>query len=423
MHFPNPHLDRRTILKGSGVALSLPFLEAMQPLRAADNKEVPRRMVAINTNLGIMAEHFFPEKSGTDYALSPYLDNLASHRDKFTVFSGVSHPGVTGGHSAEVSYLTAAQHPGTASFRNSISLDQYAAQHMGERTRVSALPLNVSKKGNQSLSFTNSGVMLPAENNPASVFQALFVAGNKQDKERKIHELRVGRSILDTVAQRAATLQKKLGKADRERIDQYFTSVREVERRLEIAEEWEQKPKPNVDVPSPKDSEYLLEKIAAMYDLIRLALETDSTRLITLLIKLDGFSAHIPGVSTEAHNLSHHVSRPDKKKELKNLETAEFKELARLLDGLANVKEGNDNLLDRTMLLYGSNLGNGNNHDTKNLPMLLAGGGFKHGQHLAFDTKKNYPLPNLFVSMLQRMGLETDSFASSTGTMSGLSMA
>ena len=206
MYIPPKRLDRRTFLKGSGVALGLPFLEAMQPLHAKGKPGGPKRMVAINTNLGIMAEHFFPGQVGKDYTLSPYLETLAAHKKQFSVFSGVSHPGVTGGHSAEVSYLTAAPHPGTASFRNSISLDQYAAQHIGERTRLSTLSLNVSKKGNQSLSFTNSGVMLPAENNPASVFKALFVAGNEGEIERKIHGLRVGRSILDTVAQRASAL-------------------------------------------------------------------------------------------------------------------------------------------------------------------------------------------------------------------------
>jgi hypothetical protein len=423
MNILHKPLPRRTILKSSGVALGLPFLEAMHPLHAQAPQDIPRRMVAINTNLGIMSEHFFPSQAGKGYQLSTYLESMSRHRDDFTVFSGVSHPGVTGGHSAEVSYLTAAQHPGTASFRNSISLDQYAAQYMGDRTRVPALALNVSKKGNQSLSFTNSGVMLPAENNPVAVYRALFVKGSEKDIERKMHEIRLGRSILDVVANRASELKKKLGKADKERMDQYFTSVREVERRLEAAGEWEQKPKPKVDAPPPKDSEYLLEKIASMYSLIQLALETDSTRLVTLLIKLDGFSAHIPGVSTEAHNLSHHVSRPEKKKELKNLETAEFKELALLLDGLSSIKEGGESLLDRTMVLYGSNLGNGNNHDTKNLPILLAGGGFKHGNHLAFDPKDNHPLPNLFVSMLQRMGVETGSFASSTGTMKGMEFA
>jgi len=422
MTFFNRSLDRRTFLRASGVALSLPLLDAMRPALAAE-AETPRRMVAINTNLGILGEHFYPQQAGRGYELTPYLETLADFRDDFTVVSGCSHPEVTGGHSAEVSYLTAAPHPGTASFRNSISLDQFAADHIGQQTRVSTLPLVVAKKGNQSLSFTSSGVMLPAENSPAAVFEALFVAGNPQEKERQIQELRVGRSILDTVADRAETLKKRLGPADRRRLDQYFNSVREVERRLQIAEEWQHKPKPEVDKPPPQDGEYLPEKLSAMYDLIRLALETDSTRLITLLIRLDGFSAHIPGVSTESHNLSHHVGRQDKLKQLKNLELAEFRELARLLKGLAEAAEDGQSLLDRTMLLYGSNLGNGNNHDTKNMPILLAGGGFKHGQHLAFDRKDNYPLPKLFVSMLQQLGIETDQFAGASGTMTGLDPA
>jgi hypothetical protein len=241
--------------------------------------------------------------------------------------------------------------------------------------------------------------------------------------EKQVEQLRTGRSILDAVAERAAALQKQLGSADRAQLDQYFTAVREVERRLVIAEEWERKPKPKVDAPAPKDGEYLLDKLGAMYDLAHLAFTTDSTRLITLFIKLDGFSEHIPGVGTEAHNLSHHVGREDSLKQLMNLELAEFQQLKSLLTKLQASKEDSSTLLDRTQVLYGSNLGNGNNHDTKNLPILLAGGGFKHGQHLAFDKTNNEPLPNLFVSMLQRLGIETDKFASSKGTMKGPELA
>ena len=385
--------------------------------------EPPRRLFAICTNLGLLERHFFPATAGRDYALTPYLDTLKDFRGQFTVFSGTSHPDVTGGHSAEASFLTAAPHPGSASFRNTVSLDQFAAERIGHLTRVSALPLVVAKSGNQSLSFTSSGVMLPAERSPAQVFAALFVAGDAAAVERQVEQLRTGRSILDAVAERAAALQKQLGSADRERLDQYFTSVREVERRLVIAEEWERKPKPKVDAPAPRDGEYLLEKLAAMYDLAHLAIATDSTRLITLMIRLDGFGEHIPGVSGESHNLSHHVGREDKLEQLKSLELAELKQLAGLLAKLNAAKEDGATLLDRTQILYGSNLGNGNNHDNHNLPVLLAGGGFKHGQHLAFDKTNNYPLPNLYVSMLQRLGIETDKFATSTGAMRGLEMA
>ncbi len=421
-HIATPAMNRRTFLRASGAALALPFLDAMRPI-FGKSAEAPRRMISICTNLGVLERHFFPAETGRGYALTPYLEAMKDFREHFTVVSGSSHGEVTGGHSAEATFLTAAPHPGTASFRNSISLDQFAAERIGHLTRVSALPLVVSKSGNQSLSFTSSGVMLPAERSPAQVFKALFVAGDAASVQKQVEQLRTGRSILDTVANRAAALQKQLGSADRERLDQYFTSVREVERRLLIAEEWEGKPKPRLDVPAPKDGEYLLEKLGAMYDLAHLAFATDSTRLITLLIKLDGFSEHIPGVSSESHNLSHHVGREDKLAQLKNLELAEFRHLAALLAKLKSINEGDATLLDRTQVLYGSNLGNGNNHDTKNLPILLAGGGYKHGQHLAFDRKNNYPLPNLFVTMLNRLGVEASKFASSTGTMRGLDTA
>ena len=409
------NLTRRSFLRASGAMMALPFLEALGEAPSA-----PRRILSICTNLGVLERHFFPEQAGRDYSLTPYLEALKDHRDQFTVFSGTSHPDVTGGHSAEVSYLSAAPQPGTASFRNSISLDQFAAEQIGHLTRVSALPLVVSKSGNQSLSFTSSGVMLPAERSPAQVFKALFVAGNAQEVERQVANLRIGRSILDAVADRATSLQKKLGPADRDRLEQYFTSVREVEKRLLISEEWERKPRPRIDVPPPKDGEYLLEKLGSMYDLAHLAFATDSTRLITLMIQLQFFSENIPGVNSETHNLSHHAGREDKLGELKNLELAEFRELNNLLSKLRASKEGGGTLLDHTQVLYGSNLSNGNNHDNKNLPILLAGGGWNHGQHLAFDKKNNYPLANLFVSMLQRQGIKTDKFASSTGTMKGL---
>ena len=421
-HIALPALNRRTFLRASGAALALPLLDAMRPA-FGQTVEAPRRMLAICTNLGVLERHFYPAETGRDYALTPYLEAMKDFREQFTIVSGSSHPDVTGGHSAEASFLTAAPHPGTASFRNSISLDQFAAERIGHLTRVSTLPLVVSRAGNQSLSFTSSGVMLPAERSPAQVFKALFVAGDAAAVQKQVEQLRTGRSILDTVADRAAALQKQLGSADRERLDQYFTSVREVERRLLIAEEWERKAKPKVDAPVPTDGDYLLEKLGAMYDLAHLALATDSTRLITLFIKLDGFSSHIPGVSSESHNLSHHVGREDKLRELKNLELAEFQQLNALLTRLRSTEEGGSTLLDRTQVLYGSNLGNGNNHDTKNLPILLAGGGYQHGQHLAFDKTSNEPLPNLFVTMLQRLGIETDKFASSKGTLKGLEMA
>lgn len=420
--FHNQSLDRRTMIRGAGVAIMLPLLDAMRPAigSVTDKPAKPKRMLCINTNLGILDEHFYPKSQGRDFEITPYLEPLAALRDRITIVQGASHPQVSGGHSAEVSYLTAAPHCGTASFRNAISLDQYAAQQIGHLTRIPTLPLVVSKQGNQSLSFTSSGVMVPAERNPAEVFAMMFAQGDAKAVKQRVHDLKLGRSILDTVAARAKTLQREVGPADSLRIDQYFESVREAERRLVAAEQWEQTPKPITDQAAPAENGYLLDRLDSMNRLILLALQSDSTRLISMLVKCDGFSDHIPGVKTEAHNLSHHVGRKDKLVELKNFQIAQFQSLAKLLNDLNSVSEDGESLLDRTQILYGSNLGNANNHDTRNLPTLLIGGGFGHAGHITFDRNNNRPLADLYVSMLQRLGLETDRFASGTTTLPGL---
>jgi hypothetical protein len=244
-----------------------------------------------------------------------------------------------------------------------------------------------------------------------------------------MRKLELGQSILDAVAGQAQDLQRTVGPRDRDRLDQYFTSVRDLEQRMQMSREWERKPKPRVSAAVPLDPaspKAYMDKVKLMYDMARLAFETDSTRLVTLLLD----SVNSPAIefgdvktSDGYHNLSHHGKSAAKLSQLKTIDEWHMKLLAELFTGLKNVKEGGDTLFDRTMVLYGSNLGNANTHVTTNLPTLFAGGGFKHGQHLAFDTDHNYPLPNLFVSMLQRMGLETDKFASATGTMRGLDLA
>lgn len=415
-------MDRRTFLRGTGAALALPWLESVAGARTG---ELPRRMVAIETNQGILPQEFFPKEEGRGYALTPYLEILKEFRNDFTVFSGVSHPQVDGFHQAEKSFLTAAPHPGSASFRNTVSLDQVAAETIGDRTRFASLPLVVSTERGRGLSYTRSGVLIPPEHSAAKLYERLFVQGSPQEIERTIEDLRLGRSLLDSVGDRGKELTGRLPARDRDRMDQYTTSIRELEERLKKAEAWERKPKPKVKSPRPaenQDGGDLAGRTRLMFDLIRLALETDSTRLITVFIATEGIVARIPGVTHETHSLTHHGGRPEALAELKKIEEIQFLALAGLLRGLRDSKEGGESLLDRTMVLYGTCMGNANSHANNNLPVLLAGGGFKHGQHLAFDRQKNYPLPNLFVSMLQRLGVEADRFASSTGTMRGLEM-
>ena len=414
-------MDRRTFLRGAGAALALPTLD----LFARERADVPRRMVAIQTNQGILPQEFFPAAAGRDYALTPYLEILKDYRSDFTVFSGVSHPQVDGFHQAEKSFLTAAPHPGSGAFRNTVSLDQLAAESIGDRTRYPALTLTIGHDSSRSLSFTRGGSLIPAEDKPARLYKKLFVQGTPEEIERAVEDLRVGRSLLDAVGDRAKDLNGKLGARDRERMDQYFTSVRDLEERFKKMEAWERRPKPKVTAkvpPENSDGADLAGRSRLMYDMIRLALETDSTRLVTVFIATEGSVPRIPGVKNEVHSLTHHGNRPEALAELKKIEEVQFKALAGLLGGLRESKEDGATLLDRTMVLYGTCMGNANSHANNNLPILLAGGGFKHGQHLAFDRQKNYPLPNLFVSMLQRLGLEVDRFATSTGTMKGLEM-
>jgi hypothetical protein len=433
-----PALSRRKFLRGAGILLSLPMLEAMRPVFAGIGKAAagttpgskPRRMLGICNNLGLLPEHFFPKDVGRDYVLSPYLEVLKDHREDFTVFSGVWHPDVDGGHPADNCFLTAAPHPGSAGFRNTISLDQYVSEYIGHLTRFPSLTLGVNVlQGQRSLSWTGSGVLIPCEEKAAEVFARMFLQGTKAETDAQIHKLEMGRSILDAVAGQAKHLQSTVGAKDRDRLDQYFTSVRDLEQRMQMSREWENKPKPKVTAPMPLDPaspKAYMDKVKLMYDMARLAFETDSTRSISLLLdSVNSPAIEFGGVKTSDgyHNLSHHGKSKEKLAQLKTIDECHMQLLAELFSELKAVKEDGEPLLDRTMILYGSNLGNANTHVTSNLPVIFAGGGFRHGQHLGFNTEHNYPLPNLFVSMLQRLGLETDRFASATGTMRGLELA
>ncbi len=428
--------SRRRLLRAAGVTLALPWLESLGPVQgrsvnstATSLDSKPRRIVGICDNIGVLPQNFFPEETGRDYQLSPYLKILEQHRHDFTVFTGVSHPDVDAGHPADVCFLSAAPHPGSSGFRNSISLDQYAAERVGHLTRFPSLTLGVNvKEGVRSLSITRSGAMIPCENKASELFRKLFVQGSPEQISQQLVKLQRGESILDAIAGQAQSLDRISNIRDRDRIDQYFTSVRDLENRMLMSRAWEDIPRPHVNQSQPVDPprrEDYMTSVKLMYDMTRLALETDSTRCISLM--LDSMSS--PAIEfgdkkfTDSYHYMSHHGRSEKKLELLQAsDEMHMRLLNDLLSGLKSVNEGEETLLDRTMLVYGSNMNSANTHATTNLPILFAGGGFRHGQHLKFDTDHNYPLPNLFVSMLQRMGIETDKFASATGTMRGLEM-
>tara|TARA_R110002095_G_scaffold42912_5_gene39127 strand:- start:1861 stop:3177 length:1317 start_codon:yes stop_codon:yes gene_type:complete len=423
-------LSRRRFLRGAGVTLALPLLECMtlKSNAASSDKHPPRRMLLISNNLGILPKPFFPQTAGAKYQLSPYLQELKEFSHDFTVFSGLSHPSCEGGHSTENCFLTGARHPTSSGFRNTISLDQFAAEQLGRQTRFGTLNFGVNiDKANRSLSWTRDGILLPTEDSPASIFKKLFIQGSESRIEQRLHQLKRRGSILDAVAESTQQLNRNLGRNDRARLDQYFTSIRELEQRLVTAGEWEQSPKPKTDREIPQDivdRALLFEKFEQMLTMATLALQSDSTRIVTLMV--DAFATPVFQLqdkeksSTGYHSLSHHGMRADHLAQLEKADRRQMSLLRQSLQILSNVPDESSRLLDSTMVLYGSNMGDANTHDNTNLPILLAGGGFRHGQHLAFNRESNAPLCNLYVSMLQRLGIEADRFGSSTGTLTGL---
>ncbi|MCA9049059.1 MAG: DUF1552 domain-containing protein [Planctomycetaceae bacterium] len=409
---------RRAVLRGSGAAaISLPWLEAMGTLRTNDrSEEIPRRFVAVCASLGFHCPNLFPQTEGADYETTPYLEPLTDFRDDMTVISGLSHPNQQGnnGHASELTWLTSAPRPGLAGFRNTVSLDQLIADRIGHETRFPSLVLSTSGR---SMSWTGTGVEIPGETSPARLFKALFTEGTEQEVASELKQLQRGRSVLDTVAEQARRLNGELGQRDRDKLEEYLTAVRDLEQRLQQSQGWATKPKPKVDVDAPKDIAERNDAIGRqrlLYDMAALALQTDSTRTITF--QLSGMNAVpvIPGVSNDWHNLSHHGKDPAKIEELAIIEKAEFTAFASFLRQLKAAQEGSGSLLDQTTVLFGSNLGNASAHDWHNLPIIVAGGGYRHGSYVAHDAADNTPLANMFVDIAQRMGIETDRFGSST---------
>ncbi|QDT36403.1 DUF1552 domain-containing protein [Stratiformator vulcanicus] len=411
---------RRQFLKAAGVCMALPTLESMS-LGAGTSSQPKRRMVAINFGLGLHGPHLFPQAAGRSFEETPYLKVLSEFRDQYTIFSGTSHPQTGGGHLSDKAFLTAAPNPGSASFKNSISIDQLAAESIGDQTRFGSLVLGMS--GNRGLSSSRNGVAIPAMTRASSVFDKMFIESKPSQKAQVLQQIQDGQSIMDFVLGQASSMQRRVSRLDRQKLDEYFTAVRAAEQRLQKAEAWEQRPKPDVDVKPPRDvadRRDIVARASLMYDMMHLALQTDSTRLITFFEEGMNAVPVIDGVVHDYHNLSHHAKDAAKIAELKVIEETQLTMVAEFLKKLKDTTEDGHSLLDVTQVLIGSNLGNASSHDSKNLPIILAGGSYRHGQHLAFDRSDNYPLPNLYVTMLQQLGLELDTFASSTGTMSGL---
>lgn len=412
-------LNRRTFLRAAGVSIGLPLLDAMLPVGLGAEKKAAamraKRMVLIGRPLGLHTAYLFPEKAGKDYEVTRYLKPLQEFRDRFTVFSGMSHRGYNVGHGSEAGLLTGVGPEGMrpGDLRNTISLDQEVAARLGGETRFASLQL-----GGGDLSWNRKGVKVPSESQATRAFKALFIDGTPAEVAREVERIQTGQSILDGVREQAKSLAANLGPADRERLDLLLTSIREAEQRLQQDQAWVKKPKPKVTAKPPTDDHTndgkMLDRERQWFDIAHLALQTDSTRSMTLYLWSHTERLDLPGLAVSHHDASHHGQDDSKIKQLALVEDAEMKLFAEFLGKMQKTEEAGASLLDQTVVFHASNLGNASAHTNDNLPILLAGGGFKHAGHVAFDRKSNEPLSNLFVRMLQQMGLETDKFGSST---------
>jgi len=424
---PLAPLSRRTFLRAGGVCIGLPLLDAMLPVGlGAEQKAAlpPKRLLFIGRPLGLYTPHFFPERPGKDYSLTRYLRPLKDLRQDFTVFSGMSHLGYPSGHHSENCLLTAVppECVRLGEIRNTVSLDQEAASRIGGDTRFPSLSLGGGGTG--ALSWNRRGVRVPSEERASQVFRQLFIDGTPAEVAQELQRIQTSQSILDGVREQARSLAASLGPSDRQRLDLLLTSIREAEQRLQRDQAWVRRPKPRVDT-KPFTDDYIsdlqtLDRERQWFDLVHLALQTDSTRVIALWIWSYG-RVNLEGVAIGHHDATHHGQDEGKLRQLGLIEEAEMKLFAGLLAKLKSTNEAGQSLLDQTVVFYGSNMGNASAHTCDNLPILLAGGGFKHAGYVAFDRKDNRdskPLANLFVRMLQQVGIETNRFGTSTGRIS-----
>jgi hypothetical protein len=406
------------------VAVGLPLLDAMLPVGLGAEKKAaalrPRRLLLITRVLGTNAEHFFPRRTGPDYEPTRYLKLIERHRGRFTVFSGLSHLGYPNSHHTEAGLLSGMAperiqreddiHP-------TVSLDQFVAERVGRQTRF---PCVLMGQANQPMTYNRDGVPVPCEPRPEETFKRLFLDGTREEVAREVLRLRDGQSVLDGVRDQLRGARREVGPEDRARLDQLATSIREAEAELRQEEAWAGKPKAKVDRKAEDYRNVTWSSGQKMrYDLAFLAFQTDSTR-VAVALEREGSPGDAPGATLGHHDASHHGQDPRKVEQFALYEEEETRNVGLLLDKLAGVREGGGTLLDRTVVFWGSNIGNPSAHASSNLPILVAGGGLKHQGHVAFDRKSNKPLSNLYLRIVYQLGIEATAFGSSTGALSEL---
>lgn len=422
--------NRRHFLKASGLSLSLPLLESAKqlagaatvpsaPVTSASIASAPvKRLVTVGTYLGFHTPSWFPKETGTDYQMSKVLAPLEDLRSEFTLFSGLDHR-APNGHKNWSNFLTGKGMPG-------ISLDQIVARAIGDQSRFASLQVTCGSGGEGRMSFTKEGISLPSIGRPSVLYSKLF--SSDSDKARMDYILESNGSALDLVLDEARALKKQVSTRDAEKLEEYFSSVRDVEKKVQKQRQWLEVPTPKVNFKlpdyDPVAPDLSLECEAIMYDLMALALETDSTRVISLMVPGQGQVFTIDGEKLSAgyHGLSHHGNDPEKIAEFNQVGTAHVSAFGQFLRRLNETKDAEDRpLLDTTAVFYGSGMGDANTHNNSHLPALLAGGCYKHGAHHAIDRENDSGatplLGDLFLTIMESMGVEQERFVKATRNM------
>ena len=434
------HIDRRTLLRGVGAGLALPFLECMaNDLKTSGS---PKRFCAIYFPYGVSLPKrdeekqwsWFPEGQGSGYRFNDSLQCLEPMRDQLTVLGGLSHPNgrQIGGHDTADIFLTAAELKG-GQLKNSISIDQIMANKIGDATRFRSLSLSFDggvgeATRSSTLSFTANGQPVPSLHQPRRVYNRLFGVDEGTLETQRTRLANSG-SMLDLILEHARSKRRLLGKQDQQKFDEYLQSVRQIEQRVARSEKWLDVPKPHVDTEElhmDADDETPGELIKTMVDLMFLAFQTDSTRFITYqwgnMNGATSIATKFPsllGLGKSQHSLAHGWNKPGGGEALGKWDRFRSEQLLYFLNRMSNTSEGDASLLDNTVVLYGSS--NSNTHNNTNYPLILAGGrqlGFRHGSYHRFNS--DVPLSNLFVTVMNRVGVPTESFVDSTGELSDL---
>lgn len=409
--------SRRVFLQAAGVSIALPALESVAALA---NDTAPMRMVCISSALGMNPEAFFPTSFADDYELSPTLRSLAGLKDDFTVFSHMDHPSIYTKHGAMNSLLSGVDAKKAAVGENH-SIDQVAAAHVGYQTRFPSV--HISLGGSQGASWTASGIKVREESDPLDLFRKLFVNDPAAARQARKLELDQQGSVLDLVRAQAKRLGNEVNPTDRNTLDEYLTAVREAESSIQGMQRWQDVPKPTVEFDesvNPHGNMDYPTLSPLMFDLLFLAIQSDSSRVFTAGFGMHNHVIEIDGVSTGYHGLTHHGNLPARLQQLRIIDAFYIEQMARFMSKLKSTKTAGSNLLDETMVFFGSGLGDASRHSNRDLPIVLAGGGFRHGRHVNAmqPTGTQTPLNNLFTTMLQNFGVQTERFNNASGTVS-----